>query len=104
MTLYPIAPRDSLWSGEMMSARAGRFRVVVLNVDGRLKAYEDRCLHKGVPLSEGRFEGTRLVCRAHAWEYDACTGQGINPCEIRLRSFPVVVREGQISVEIEEDA
>ena len=28
----------------------------------------------GVPLSEGKLNGTRLMCHAHYWEYDVATG------------------------------
>jgi len=102
MSLHPVARADSIWPGEMISVRAGGFRVVLVNVEGALVAYEDRCLHKGVPLSEGRFTGDKLVCRVHGWEYRARTGEGINPCHVRLRSFPVVVHDGLISIEVED--
>jgi toluene monooxygenase system ferredoxin subunit len=103
MTLCPVAPVDSLWSGEMLAARAGRFRVLLLNVEGEIRAYEDRCLHQGVALSEGRFDGSTLVCRAHGWQYDARTGQGVNPCAVHLRSFAVVIDQGRICVDLTEE-
>ena len=45
--------------------------------------------------------GTRLMCRAHYWEYDVVTGQGINPESVCLRRFPVRVEDGRILVDVD---
>jgi toluene monooxygenase system ferredoxin subunit len=103
MTRHQVAAADKVWSGEMISAVAGRVRVLVVNVDDEVRAYEDRCAHQGVRLSEGRLEGTKLTCRAHGWEYDVRTGRGINPCSAHLRPLPVFVEGGSIFVEVEEE-
>lgn len=59
-------------------------------------AYEDRCAHLGVPLSEGTLEAHVLTCRAHHYSYDARTGAGINPKNVRLVGVAVAVRDGRI--------
>ena len=33
---------------------------------GQVVAFEDRCAHRGFPLSDGRVDGDRLVCGFHA--------------------------------------
>jgi nitrite reductase/ring-hydroxylating ferredoxin subunit len=38
-------------------------------------AFEDRCPHRGTPLSRGTLAGTTLTCAAHTWEFDVRTGQ-----------------------------
>ena len=95
-----VTSAEDLWIGEMRAARVEGRPVLLINIAGRVQAYEDRCAHQGVPLSEGRLEGGVLTCRAHEWQYDAATGQGLNPCGVALRSFPVEVRDGDIWVEI----
>jgi len=91
---------EDLWAGEMAGVRVGASPVLLVNVDGVLYAYEDRCPHRGVPLSRGRLEGNALVCGAHEWTYDACTGHGLNPCSAALRPIPVSVEGEEIYVEL----
>jgi len=79
---------------------AGR-RLLLVQAGCQMCAYEDRCAHLGLPLSGGRLEGGSLICPAHEWEYDACTGRGLNPSTVCLKSFPVTIDDGQILVELE---
>ena len=50
--------------------------VVVLNMDGRPKAYLDKCPHMGGQM---RFDGKRLKCSLHGALFDAETGMGKSP-------------------------
>jgi toluene monooxygenase system ferredoxin subunit len=101
MTMFrKVADRAELWSGEAVGLVIDGARVLLVNVDDRIYAYEDRCAHQGVPLSEGRLAGGVLTCRAHHWEYDACTGHGLNPRGVSLRSLAVRVEGDSILVDI----
>jgi toluene monooxygenase system ferredoxin subunit len=95
-----VATLDELWSGEMRGCVVGGRRVLVVRLDDTAYAYEDRCAHLGVALSEGRLEGHVLTCAAHDWEYDARTGHGINPASARLTPFRVRVQGGEIFVDV----
>jgi toluene monooxygenase system ferredoxin subunit len=101
MTLERAASLDDVWPGEKIGVIVGGTKVLLVNVDGALRAYEDRCVHQAVRLSEGRLEGSVLTCRLHEWQYDACTGRGINPAGVALRCFPLVVRDGSIFIELD---
>jgi phenylpropionate dioxygenase-like ring-hydroxylating dioxygenase large terminal subunit len=46
----------------------GRFR-------GRAFALEDRCPHRGVPLSSGKLDESGLVCPYHGWTFSADDGR-----------------------------
>jgi toluene monooxygenase system ferredoxin subunit len=78
----------------------GSVDVVLLNADGTVRAYQDRCPHQGVRLSEGRLAGCQLTCRAHEWQFDALTGEGSNPRGSRLRQFKVSVEAGELMVDV----
>lgn len=93
--------KSELWIGEMVGLELQGLRVLIMNVEGNICAYEDRCLHKSLPLSQGKLVGSRLFCRAHDWEYDACTGHGINPSGVALRRYEVQVEAGEILVKID---
>ena len=91
MSMERALPLDELWSGEMRQVIVRGVRVLLVNVDGSVRAYEDRCRHQGVALSLGKLEGDVLTCSAHAWQYDVRTGCGVNPESVRLRAFAVAV-------------
>jgi phenylpropionate dioxygenase-like ring-hydroxylating dioxygenase large terminal subunit len=75
--------------------------------EGAVVAFDNRCAHKRMPLSEGRFvEGGLLECAYHGLCYDAsgrCVRvpahpDGHIPREARLRPFPVVEQDGLVWV------
>jgi toluene monooxygenase system ferredoxin subunit len=87
---------DELWIGEMKGVLVDGRRVLVLRLEDGVFAYEDRCAHLGVPLSEGTLEAGVLTCRAHHFQYDARTGAGINPRDVKLAAVPLRVDAGLI--------
>ncbi len=38
--------------------------------EGHLAAMRDLCPHRGMPLSFGRFDGERVECSYHGWQFD----------------------------------
>jgi|SRR5215813_13928571 len=100
MAWWRVGRVDDLWSGEMRCVHAGELRVLLVGVDGAACAYEDRCAHQGFPLSRGRLQGRLLTCAAHEWQYDVCTGEGINPKSARLRRLGVKIEDGSIWIEV----
>ena len=100
MSLRKVGTVDDVWMGEKVGVEVCGRLVMLVNVDGIVCAYEDRCLHKGVRLSEGRLEGSVLTCAAHGWQYDARTGAGINPENVRLTGYPVQIEKGDILVDL----
>jgi nitrite reductase/ring-hydroxylating ferredoxin subunit len=91
---------DDLWEGEVRGVNLGGVDVVLFNVDGELFAYEDRCPHLANPLSHGVLNNSTLRCAAHEWEFDARTGQGVNPQAARLKPFPVRLDNDRIFIQI----
>jgi toluene monooxygenase system ferredoxin subunit len=100
MTWSKVTTLDELWEGEMKSVVVERKPVLLVNVDGKVCAYEDRCLHKGVRLSEGRLAGRLLTCSAHEWQYDAATGRGVNPANVELVGLAVRIEGDDVFVDV----
>jgi toluene monooxygenase system ferredoxin subunit len=100
MAFERVMPLAELWSGEMVARDVRGTRLLVLRVDDAVYAYEDRCAHLGVRLSEGRLDGATLTCSAHHYQYDACTGRGVNPKNLCLRAFAVKLEDGAIFVDV----
>ena len=95
---------DELWEGEVRGIDLGGVDVLLCNVDGELFAYEDRCPHLANPLSHGVLNHKTLTCAAHEWEFDARTGQGVNPQTARLKSFPVRLDDERIFIQIPSES
>jgi toluene monooxygenase system ferredoxin subunit len=101
MSFQKVATTDELWDGEMTSIQMGNRKILLVHVNANVYAYEDRCAHKGVLLSQGTLEGTTLICSAHLWEYDVCSGQGINPKTACLKKVEVCLKNQEIWVNVE---
>lgn len=74
--------------------------VLLVNVKGEIRAYVDSCPHLGTRLSQGSLHRNALTCSTHGWEFDVCTGQGINPKTACLESFAVTVENGDIFIDV----
>ena len=103
MSFRRVADAVSLPPGEMKGIVVDTTKVLLLNVGGDVRAYEDSCPHRGVPLSWGKLdaETCTLTCGKHLWQYDARTGDGIDPRGVALRRLPTKVEDDGIWVEID---
>jgi len=79
--------------------------VLVRDRGGVVLALEDRCPHRGVPLSAGGVDSNGLVCRYHGWAFGAdgrCTAMPGSAADsrplvdVRVPSFKVVERDGLV--------
>ena len=68
--------------------------------DDRIFALENRCAHKGGPLSEGIVHGCRVTCPLHNWVFDLETGQAVGPDEGEVPTYAVKVEEGIIFIDL----
>jgi toluene monooxygenase system ferredoxin subunit len=94
-------PLDDLWVGDLVGVEVAGHPVLLINLDDEVRAYENRCPHQATPLSEGELDGELLTCYAHLWEFDARTGQGVNPATACLRQYAVRVEDdGTVSVAV----
>ena len=102
--LIPNAWYIAAWSNEITDQPVGRTilnQPVVLfrGPDGRAAALEDRCCHRGAPLTHGRVAADGLECGYHGLTFDgsgACVvnpGEDIDAAKLRVRSYPVVERQ-----------
>ena len=98
--------------------------VVFLRRRGRVYALSDHCAHRGVPLSQGRYEfkgSNTITCSNHGFTYDCASGACVaaltdgpdSPVvgKARVRTYPVEERRGIVwiwmgrmsAVPVEED-
>lgn len=102
--------------GAMRVVRAGRLEIgVVRQEGGAFHAVRNRCPHRGAPICKGSMGGTMLPsapgelayglelgvlrCPWHGYEFDIVSGDALfGVTGLRLRTFPVVVRTGELHV------
>ncbi len=100
-----VLEADALWDGEMESFDIGDEEVLVLKVDGEIRAYDGICPHQSQSLVEGELEAGVLTCRAHEWQFDALSGTSINPRGNCLHRHDVrVTADGMIEVRLRSES
>jgi nitrite reductase/ring-hydroxylating ferredoxin subunit len=58
--------------------------VAVANVDGRLLAFDDTCIHRGCSLATGDLDGATVTCPCHGSQFDVTSGAVLRgPAEAR---------------------
>ena len=77
-------------------------RILLVNVDNHIYAYADACPHQKSRLSEGTLTDKILRCARHHWEFDVCSGSGVNPRNACLKMFPIRVDGEDILVDIDD--
>ena len=102
MVFQRVAKISDLWSGEMMGLEVSGKRVLLVNVDNHIYAYADICPHQKSRLSEGALADKILRCARHHWEFDVCSGSGVNPRNTCLKLFPIRVDGEDILVDIDD--
>lgn len=68
--------------------------------DENVYAIEDRCPHRGGPLSQGIVHGTAVTCPLHNMVISLETGEAQGADEGRVRTFPIRVEDGSLYLDI----
>jgi nitrite reductase (NADH) small subunit len=113
-----VGKADDLSEGERTLVSHGTHEIAVFRVKGTLRAFLNLCPHQGGPACEGvlinrveeiiapdkTYQGMRftddlhVVCPWHGWEFDVETGLCAGDGKLKLRSFPVMERDGEVYV------
>jgi len=107
--------------GVRRMVQAGDIEIGVIRHGDEFYAYENRCLHQGGPVCEGRIMGKveavldenrrmlgerfssetqHLICPWHGYEYDLRTGECAADPTLKLRRFEVVDEQGELYVRV----
>src|ERR1035437_2533998 len=109
---YPALRTCKLRAGKLATAMLLDIPLVLgRRSDGRVFALRDSCPHRGIPLSVGWFDGERVSCRYHGWEFEPCSGQcalipslsshdRLDATRIFATAFPCEERDGHAWVYI----
>tara|TARA_Y100000310_G_scaffold60623_1_gene55943 strand:+ start:1560 stop:1865 length:306 start_codon:yes stop_codon:yes gene_type:complete len=75
--------------------------IALFNVDGKIYAIDNTCVHAGGPLGEGTCEGNVVTCPWHGWKFDVTTGiSPVNP-QAKVDTFEVQIEGEEVKVKTE---
>jgi len=87
---------------EARSVKFGDREIAIFNLGDRFLAVDNRCPHKGGPLSDGIVSGVTVVCPLHARKVDLETGSVLNAPDTPqcIAAFRTRVESGVILLEL----
>lgn len=102
MSKAAVAKVSEIPVGSIHKASIDGHDIIVANVDGKFYAVDDTCTHAGASLSEGKIDGTNIVCGWHGAQFEYATGKLAKfPAKINdLKSYAVSVEGDDVFVEV----
>ena len=79
-----------------------RGRIAVFRTaEDQVFALDDRCPHKGGPLSQGIVHGASVTCPLHNWVISLETGKALGADDGETRTIPIKVESGEIFIALD---
>ncbi len=92
-----VGPSDGLEVDQMRLVHVGDRRIVVARTADGWAACDDRCTHKGGPLSDGALVAGRVQCPWHGSQFDVTSGAVVRgPAEAAIATYPIAARDGRL--------
>ena len=77
--------------------------VVVVNVDGDIRAFQGICSHEYFELDKGFLTRDSLTCALHLSRFDLETGDALDPpAELPIVRYPVVIEGDRVLIDVPE--
>lgn len=86
--------------GEAREFSLGDKIICVANLNGKVSAMDNVCLHRGGPLGQGGIEGDKVVCPWHGWQWDPKTGQAAHDGATKVAVYPLKVEGEDVTIEL----
>jgi nitrite reductase/ring-hydroxylating ferredoxin subunit len=83
----------------LLGRKIGLFR----NEDGGFSVMEVACRHQNADLTQGKRDGSLVVCPRHGWRYDLATGECLTESWAGLRTFETQIEGDWLKVRIGEE-
>jgi len=100
-TFIKVCSVPELPPGSMKGVEHGGKRIIVVNLEGILYAWDGTCTHEEYDLSMGFLTGDNVTCALHLSQFNLLTGEAVNPpAERPLGKHQVKVVNGDILVEV----
>ena len=89
--------------GKNIVFKHGPKQILLIGVEDKIFALDNRCPHEGYPLSEGTTDGKSclLTCNWHNWKFDLKSGKCVLGAD-NVTTYPVEVKGEEIHIDIRE--
>ncbi|MHA7685286.1 Rieske (2Fe-2S) protein [Cupriavidus sp. PET2-C1] len=94
MALLSLQSHEVPQTGQRALLRRNGLEIALFNIEGHIHAIGDSCPHAGAALCTGRLEDHIIQCPAHGLRFDVRTGAMPGNAAVRVRTYPVLEREG----------
>jgi nitrite reductase/ring-hydroxylating ferredoxin subunit len=74
--------------------------IALANVDGKIFAINNTCLHRGGPLGQGQMVGKVVTCPWHGWQYDVTTGKVTQNPAVGVDCYRTEIRGEDVFIEL----
>jgi 3-phenylpropionate/trans-cinnamate dioxygenase ferredoxin component len=96
-----VAGVDDVPTGTMLMVQVDGTDILLVNLDGTVRALQGVCSHEYFELDRGFLTGDTLTCALHLSRFDLDTGEALDPpAELPLVTYPAAVEDGQIVLEL----
>jgi nitrite reductase/ring-hydroxylating ferredoxin subunit len=82
-----VAKLDEVPAGKMKHIELNGKEIMIVNLDGKFYALNDRCSHTNAPLSMGHIQDSILTCPMHGARFDITTGKKVS--DPKMPSFNI---------------
>ena len=103
--LTKICPASEVADNSVKSFEVGTNVIAVYNLGGEFFATDNECTHGAASLADGILEDDVIECALHFGAFNVKTGEAVQaPCFTPLRTYKVVVQDGQVMVDLDKSA
>ena len=103
--LTKLCATSDIAEGAVKSFEVGSNVLAVYHVGGEFFVTDNECTHGAASLAEGILEDDVIECTLHFGAFNVKTGKAVQaPCFMALRTYKVVVQDGQVMVDLDKTA
>jgi nitrite reductase/ring-hydroxylating ferredoxin subunit len=98
--IVKVCAQSEISPETVKACEVGDLRLAVYNIGGKFYVTDDECTHAAASLADGMLEGDVIECCVHVGAFHVPTGAvRAPPCEVALRTYKVVLQDGDIYID-----
>src|SRR5687767_13494797 len=98
MPLQFVANRKDIQPSRLLEVTVDSTKILLLEHDGMVKAYQGDCPHEGADLAQGHIDGGYIICPMHQRHFSCQTGKH-NASTQCLKHYAITENEGRIFID-----
>jgi len=100
MAFIEAAKLSDLKIGNAKHVKVKNKEIAIYNVNGKIYATDNACLHHKGPLGEGQLNNNIISCPWHGWQYDITNGNCNTVPGLKLKTYKVKIDKEKIMIDI----